>query len=205
MGISTKERKSSQQVSPVNHSVLPGSEEARKTTVTSGQNLLESYERQGPLGSLVRMLVGSSTWHSTRCYLIWKLKITKSKRSLFQLVPKTPSIAGTESGSLQSGYMIPTPSTTEAPNKNANTNGPKTLTEVSKTRWSPGQLWPTPCATEVRQGYQDRTRGKKGSQESLTTKVINSEGGPQVVTGKLNPMWVEWLMGYPIGWTDLKD
>jgi hypothetical protein len=23
--------------------------------------------------------------------------------------------------------------------------------------------------------------------------------------GKLNPTWVEWLMGFPTGWTDLKD
>jgi hypothetical protein len=22
--------------------------------------------------------------------------------------------------------------------------------------------------------------------------------------GKLNPDWVEWLMGWPLGWTDLK-
>jgi hypothetical protein len=22
--------------------------------------------------------------------------------------------------------------------------------------------------------------------------------------GKLNPEWVEWLMGWPLGWTDLK-
>ena len=22
--------------------------------------------------------------------------------------------------------------------------------------------------------------------------------------GSLNPNWVEWLMGYPIGWTDLE-
>jgi len=22
--------------------------------------------------------------------------------------------------------------------------------------------------------------------------------------GQLNPMWVEWLMGWPLGWTDLK-
>lgn len=21
--------------------------------------------------------------------------------------------------------------------------------------------------------------------------------------GQLNPMWVEWLMGFPLGWTDL--
>jgi hypothetical protein len=23
--------------------------------------------------------------------------------------------------------------------------------------------------------------------------------------GSLNPTWVEWLMGFPIGWTDLED
>jgi len=23
--------------------------------------------------------------------------------------------------------------------------------------------------------------------------------------GRLNPMWVEWLMGFPPGWTDLED
>ena len=35
--------------------------------------------------------------------------------------------------------------------------------------------WPTPAAHEARLGYQDRSKGKKGSQESLTTVVINSE------------------------------
>lgn len=25
------------------------------------------------------------------------------------------------------------------------------------------------------------------------------------VGGRLNPMWVEWLMGFPLGWTDLED
>jgi hypothetical protein len=29
---------------------------------------------------------------------------------------------------------------------------------------------------------------------------------PQEQTsGQLNPTWVEWLMGYPIGWTDLNN
>ena len=28
---------------------------------------------------------------------------------------------------------------------------------------------------------------------------------PDQVGGQLNPDWVEWLMGFPIGWTDLKD
>jgi hypothetical protein len=24
-------------------------------------------------------------------------------------------------------------------------------------------------------------------------------------SGALNPQWVEWLMGFPVGWTDLGD
>lgn len=63
------------------------------------------------------------------------------------------------------------------------------------------ELWPTPMAHEVRLGYQRRDTGKKGTQKSLTTEVIDSEGGRSAVTGQLNPDWVDWLMGVPIGHT----
>lgn len=119
------------------------------------------------------------------------------------------------------------------------------------TRESGSSSWPTVTASEARQGFQDRSRGMKGSQESLTTIVVkesnwatpealNSTGyqisngqkalrlGSQVTsglaapdnrssvgsrqeswatpatrdtqTGKLNPRWVETLMGLPVGW-----
>ena len=86
--------------------------------------------------------------------------------------------------------------------------------------------WPTPSATEVRQGVQDRSRGKKGSQESLTTIVLkefecNNPTGPsapvkknngsdssksapispQPLKKRLNPKFVEHLMGMPPGWS----
>lgn len=60
-------------------------------------------------------------------------------------------------------------------------------------------MLPTLCATEARQGFQNRSRGKKGSQESLSTVV---QGAPaKEAGGSLNPNWVEWLMGWPLGWT----
>ena len=34
---------------------------------------------------------------------------------------------------------------------------------------------------------------------SLTHQAIKSE---KKIGGALNPEWVEWLMGYPIGWTE---
>jgi len=64
--------------------------------------------------------------------------------------------------------------------------------------------WPIPSAHEARLGYQDRSDPtKKGTQESLTTVIVNKAGGRSVCTGHLNPDWVEWLMGVPTGWTEL--
>ena len=65
-------------------------------------------------------------------------------------------------------------------------------------------MWPTPMAHENRLGYQNRNNGKKGSQKSLTTEVIDDMGGRDKVIGQLNPQWVEWLMGWPIGHTELE-
>ena len=58
------------------------------------------------------------------------------------------------------------------------------------------QMWPTPTANEDACG---KPTGKM--QKMLGNHPdVRSQGN-----GTLNPMWVEWLMGYPIGWTDLKD
>jgi len=97
---------------PASHSVTPGSGEARTMTAISGQKCSESYKRQGQLGSLVRMLLESSAWHSTKCVLIWKRKVTKSSRSLFQLAVSMPRTEETEFGLLRGGgAMWPTPRT----------------------------------------------------------------------------------------------
>ena len=91
--------------------------------------------------------------------------------------------------------------------------------------------WPTPVHSEARQGLQIRREGKKGSQVSLSTAVLTwptprtkgmcgGSGSWDLLNknttveearlmgagngGQLNPTWVEWLMGWPLGWTDLK-
>ena len=63
------------------------------------------------------------------------------------------------------------------------------------------RMWPTP----VTRDYKDT-----GTQESMT-RALNKRDSPGLslivgaaTGGKLNPTWVEWLMGWPLGWTDLK-
>jgi DNA (cytosine-5)-methyltransferase 1 len=43
--------------------------------------------------------------------------------------------------------------------------------------------------------------GQRNKITSLQVMVKAAEGN----TGQMNPQWVEWLMGYPIGWTDCED
>lgn len=56
--------------SPASPFLLPGSEEARRTTAISGRKCSELLQNCGPVGSLVKMLLESSTWRSTRCFLM---------------------------------------------------------------------------------------------------------------------------------------
>lgn len=68
--------------------------------------------------------------------------------------------------------------------------------------------WPTPRARDWKGGQKRETLKKKGrsSRDSLPDCVRWHEGiGVRGGSGGLNPEWVEWLMGFPRGWTDLED
>jgi len=133
------------------------------------------------------------------CHLTWKERATPSGRLYFQLSPSKRAIVETDASSLPTDRMWPTPVARDYKDTGKNTNYEAL---AKKSKLSGAVMWPTPLAHEARLGYQDRSRGKKGTQESLTTKVINDLGGRQEVSGQLNPAWVEWLMGFPIGWTE---
>jgi len=64
------------------------------------------------------------------------------------------------------------------------------------------RMFPTPQASDNRdRGNMSnpsiQRRIAKGKQIMLSQSVDQN-------SGQLNPPWVEWLMGWPIGWTDLK-
>lgn len=61
------------------------------------------------------------------------------------------------------------------------------------------KMWPTPTA---RDHFPPHTA------EYIAAKKAQGHGMSNLndrVGGSLNPTWVEWLMGYPSGWTDLED
>ncbi len=54
--------------------------------------------------------------------------------------------------------------------------------------------YPTPRSSEAE--HSGRKAANHSGQTGLSESVKE--------TGQLNPEWVEWLMGWPLGWTDLK-
>ena len=83
-------------------------------------------------------------------------------------------------------------------------------------------LWPTPTvcgnynrkgasassgdglATAVTKCATPTARDWKSGKASQATHDKNSRPLSEQIGGSLNPTWVEWLMGWPLGWTDLK-
>jgi hypothetical protein len=70
--------------------------------------------------------------------------------------------------------------------------------------------WLTPRASDTGKGENqatflrrmgDRTAKCFGSLAAQVNAQVTSAGGQ---AGPLNPTWVEWLMGFPTGWTDLQ-
>jgi len=72
-------------------------------------------------------------------------------------------------------------------------------------------LWPTPAGRDHKSGQaSDETMEKNSrplnevaSRSSLPAPPTSTRGkGSSKATRRLNPRFVEWLMGWPLGWTD---
>ena len=185
--------------------VLPGSERARQITAISGRSLAGLLPNSDPATSLLRMFLGSSPPISTRCYLTWTTSDTPARRLVFRLLPSMPRTDENESS------LWHTP--------NVPNGGRVNPVEMSETGLMPdGQkrqvglehqvkrvergMWPTPTAKLKDIDTMERARH---SRDAL--RRMKQSGNPYQIQnrGMLNPTWVEWLMVFPIGWTDLED
>ena len=127
-------------------------------------------------------------WNSTERFLTWKARDTKHGHLYYQLVPSMPRTSGSEHS------LWPTVTVKD-------NHKPKGLIKASGDGLAKAtKFWLTPVAS-------DGKRAATMSSETLRTGKANGNLAQQVAhqqSGSLNPAWVEWLMGYPIGWTDLK-
>ena len=204
----------------------------KKIRDTSGQSILDLSKNSDQLGSLEKTLVGMLNSVSTPYSRTWRVKVTPQGRLVFQLRASVPTIKGRGSGLLPTPTTqeIEHPNlvltdTGRRLTKDGKDSHSLNLADTvriwrtpdahggrgpsSKERMKmklekkmpislndqvahPNLIWSTPTARDWRSG--------KASEKTLAknTRPLSEQTG-----GQLSPMWVEWLMGYPKGWTDL--
>ena len=88
--------------SHVNRSVSQENKKGEMTTDISGQKCLDSLKKSNPSSLLERMskdlLTSKTAWSSDRCKMTWKVKVSKSNVSLYQLQASVLGTKGSESG-----------------------------------------------------------------------------------------------------------
>ena len=270
----SKEKKERQmslaEVSHVNHFQSQANRKERVTTAISGQKCLDSLGRSNPnslLGRMCKELLTSKTaWYSDRCKTTWKVKVSKSNVSLFQLQASVHGIKEKESG--LSDAIFPTPTSVQRPNEGNMRLMRKQVLQGQITREEASamvgkdvfkahgkvKMYPTPTTQEVEhpkmvlneKGRRLTKDGKDSHSLNLadtirmypTPTVDCEEGGQQSERvertksgafilrkknkpestfgaklsdamlhlekkpgGRLNPLFVEFLMGFPMNWT----
>lgn len=202
--------------------------EARESTgsgAASGLNLL---------GSLARWDRASSSWKTPQCSLVEGLDefsetwprwgSMRNGASWARTTPALPTY-GNESGF----WATPTVQDAKGRDRHNQRDGSTLPSLLGQAR-----IWPTPQAHDCHPGNPARVGrfGTKHGGRNLNdevamwptpTKVTNSGGAalckwggagaraklktmvtPEELNGSLNPLWVAWLMGWPIGWTSLE-
>jgi hypothetical protein len=84
--------------------------------------------------------------------------------------------------------LVPTPNS-----RDWKDSGPTQGERKSPNLGTVAHLLPTPNARDHKGMPGAGSRANGGRQASLPVSVGS---------GRLNPTWVEWLMGFPLGWTD---
>lgn len=162
------------EVTPANRSALQESKRRRRMTVISGLKCIESLEYFAPVGSFVRTFMATSDWAWTKCLATWSLSTTPQSRWIFRLSVTVAPITGEE-------FL----------------------------------LWPTPSASDKIPARSEAamirqmTEQRKGRTKISTLKDAAVYGldwtgeATRLGNGELNPQLSEWMMGYPIDWTEL--
>lgn len=176
------------EVIPANPSVTPEGERGPTTLDTSGPCSPSAFAWYDPATRYWRTCQATLVSGSDEFSETWPRSGMTRNGTVFQRRPSAPRTSATAYSSSLHGELQWTPTAT------ANQDSP------SMEARAPGRhLWPTPesCDNRDRGGPTTpsvQRRRQNGRQITLS----------MTVTGQLSPKWVEWLMGFPIGWTDLE-
>ena len=163
------------EASRVNRSPMRGKEKERMTTEISGRNIIALFINANQPMLLAKMFLGSSRWRMARYLtgysLIWRIRVTKSKRILYQLAVSKRGTEERDSGlldtcpnGLKPTHHVPTPTASDHIDRKSNSKEKQnfeTNKSVSLKDWVkafPMGLWATPTANEQAEITEERAK-----------------------------------------------
>ena len=180
--------------SPANPFPWLESKREKKMIVTSGRRCSGLSESCARIASSVRMYLESSRLPPGKWSRIWNAQAITSSCSILKLRLSELGTGG-QGCSSPASQMWPTPRANEykdtlqsVPPSRLKDPGKCNLTQAIAMEL----MFATPCARDYRTGQRKRY-DNPGRANNLNDQI----------GGQLNPTWCEWLMGFPIGWTDL--
>lgn len=205
----------SQAAFPVSPSPPPENGRALRMNATCGRKCAALLPSCGPVGCLGKMLLVSSIWGSTKRSLTWQKRDTLFSHSYFRLAVSAHGMSASEL--LSSRLMFPTPLASDNNTARDAASLDVFLSDngIFRKRNRNGAIWSlslsaavfylTPVASDgFRSTLKPSAFDPTKKDGNLSAQIISQER-PVSETAALNPDWVEWLMGFPKGWTDVSS
>ena len=76
--------------------------------------------------------------------------------------------------------------------------------DPNRPKYKDVKIWPTPAARDYKNQHGPNSAAFKKRKENPRGVNLVEELQRRGDIGQLNPQFVEWLMGYPINWTDIR-
>jgi hypothetical protein len=153
---------------------------------------------------------GKNMGCSNQVYLTDQVRLQQvtntEKLKTLQKMTMWPSLKSREKGKLYEGLsgavkMWPTPKANDSEKR-----GEFDLENPRNGLPAAVKKWPTPAARDWKgtNGYESTKKKLAQGKRAQTGQLPNAVMMEQGAGGQLNPTWVEWLMGYPLGHTALE-
>lgn len=210
-----KQSPSYQAASPASPSPPQGGGKGLRMNAIYGRRCAGLLPSCGPVGCLGKMLLASSIWGSTKRFLTWQKRDTLFSHSYFRLAASAHGMSASELLSLR--LMFPTPLASDKGTARDAASLDVFLSEggIFRKRNKNGSIWSlslsaavfylTPVASDsFRSTLKPSAYDPAKKDGNLSAQVVFQEQ-PVSDTAALNPDWVEWLMGFPQGWTDVSS
>jgi len=188
------------QVFPANHLALQESKKDKTMKETSGRKRFSVFATFDPdthswRTSPVSLILDTSAKSSLR----WPKQGIMQDGLCWEQTMWEPGIEEKDSGSRLNRQSIPTPSAWDGMRGPAKQYDPKSKSQKDRNLNTFGRIYPKPGMWPTPTARDWKDNGKSPAELARNSVTLATHAG-----GQLNPTWVEWLMGWPEEWTDLK-